>query len=85
MYEQFGAVVTGNAVEFKLFFPDNTKDPAQFSTGGPPRIERLQVVGDFQVEAGDDAWDIDSAPEIARSFDRQQAGSPPPAPRDRPS
>jgi len=32
MCEQFGAVVDqDNKVEFKLFFPDNTKNPGQFS------------------------------------------------------
>lgn len=64
MYEQFGAVVTGNAVEFKLFFPDSAKDPSQFSTGGSPRIARIQVIGDFQAQTGGAAWEIATAPEM---------------------
>jgi pullulanase len=65
VYEQFGAVVTGRAVEFKLFFPDNTKDPDQYVTGGPPRIARLQVAGDFQATP----WDLATAPDLTLADD----------------
>ena len=46
MYESFGAVVTGNAVEFRLFLPDAARDPYQYSRGGRPRIQKVQVRGD---------------------------------------
>lgn len=63
MYETFGAVVTGNSVAFRLFFPDSAKDPAQYRSGGLPKIARLQVVGDFQSVP----WDHTSAPEMTKT------------------
>lgn len=64
MYETLGAVVTEPFVEFRLFFPDNAKDPTQYETGGLPHIRRIQVVGDFQAELGGTAWDHVHAPEM---------------------
>ena len=66
MYENFGAVVTACTVEFKLFFPDNTKDPSQYINGGLPRIERVQVTGNFQAEIDGVDWDFRDAPELIK-------------------
>jgi hypothetical protein len=49
MYEQFGAVVDqDNKVEFKLFFPDNTENPGQFSEfrGNRAPIEAIKDFSD---------------------------------------
>jgi hypothetical protein len=63
MYEHFGAVVDqNNQVEFKLFFPDNTKDPSQYVRGGLPRINEIRVRGDFQGQIGGQNWELASAP-----------------------
>ena len=67
MYEGFGAVVTDHAVEFKLFFPDASRDPNQYTRGGLPRIKRIQVTGDFQPRIGSAAWDLARAPEMTVS------------------
>jgi pullulanase len=67
MYEAFGAVVTDPTVEFKLFFPDNAKDPWQYTSGGLPRIARLQVTGDFQGQIGGTDWDYVHAPAMTKS------------------
>jgi glycosidase len=65
MYESFGAVVTGNAVEFRLFLPDAARDPYQYSRGGLPRIQKVQVRGDFQSQIGSVDWRLADAPELA--------------------
>ncbi|MCU7923162.1 MAG: DUF3459 domain-containing protein [Candidatus Thiodiazotropha sp. (ex Dulcina madagascariensis)] len=67
MYQDFGAVVSGNAVEFKLFFPDNAKDPHQYVHGGLPRIERIRVTGHFQSATGGTDWDYVNAPELVKT------------------
>jgi pullulanase len=59
MYEKFGAVVQGSRVEFKLFLPDNTRDPSQYVRGGSPRIRQIHVRGDFQSAAGSRNWQFD--------------------------
>ncbi len=59
MYEDFGARVQGDAVEFRLFVPDAAVDPGQYVRGGPARIRDVRVVGDFQ------GWDVDGAPELS--------------------
>jgi pullulanase len=64
MYESFGAVVTGNTVEFRLFLPDAARDPSQYSRGGSPRIKKVQVRGDFQSHIGSVNWGLASAPEL---------------------
>ncbi len=72
MYEDFGAAVSGRSVQFRLFFPDADKDPGQYQTGGgPPRIARLRVVGDFQSSIGGDDWDFEHAPEMTLDDHRQ--------------
>ena len=62
MYEQFGPVVQDSSVEFRLFFPDRSVDPEQYSNGGLPRIKKIQVVGDFQSRIGLRDWDVGTAP-----------------------
>lgn len=59
MYEQFGAVVQGPKVEFKLFLPDNLRDPSQYVRGGSPRIKQIHVRGDFQGAVGSRNWQLD--------------------------
>lgn len=60
MYETFGARVTGQRVEFRLFFPDRGVDPGQYQRGGTPRIAKLRVVGDFQSQLGGQDWEAAS-------------------------
>ncbi|WP_455204949.1 alpha-amylase family glycosyl hydrolase [Kaarinaea lacus] len=67
MYENFGAVVNGNSVEFKLFFPDTSKDSQQYQNGGLPRITCLQITGDFQSKIGGVDWDHNNAPQMLLS------------------
>jgi len=67
MYENFGAVVTERSVEFRLFFPDTSRDPSQYSRGGSPRIRRIQVAGDFQSITGGASFDTNSAPDMTRN------------------
>lgn len=64
MYESFGAVVTKDAVEFRLFFPDNHVDAQQYTRGGDPQIAVLRVCGDFQNQIGGVDWNPSSAPEM---------------------
>lgn len=64
MYESFGAVVSGSTVTFKVFFPDNTVDPTQYTRGGSPQIKRLHVTGTFQSAIGLLDWDHSTAPEL---------------------
>jgi len=64
MYEDFGAVIDDdrNTVEFKLFFPDNAVDPAQYVRGGLPRIKEIRVRGDFQSHISGQDWEFATAP-----------------------
>jgi pullulanase len=57
MYESFGAVVSGDSVQFTLFFPDNLVDATQYQRGGSPNIVTLRVAGDFQAALGGVDWD----------------------------
>jgi len=66
MYEQFGAVVDQDKVEFKLFFPDNTVDPTQYVRGGLPRISEIRVRGDFQSHLGGQDWELATAPVMTK-------------------
>ena len=66
MYEDFGAVVTGNTITFRVFFPDNTIDPAQYQRGGLPKIVTLRVAGNFQQALGGSNWDFVHAPELIK-------------------
>jgi pullulanase len=67
MYEDFGAVVIDHTVEFRLFFPDNAKDPSQYTNGGLPRITSIRVTGDFQNKIGSTEWDFEHAPELVKT------------------
>lgn len=67
MYEQFGAVVDQNKVEFKLFFPDSSIDPSQYTRGGLPKIKEIRVRGDFQSHIGGQDWELATAPMMARN------------------
>jgi 1,4-alpha-glucan branching enzyme len=60
MYESFGAAVSDDEVEFRLFLPDNRVDARQYERGGSPRIASVKVAGDFQARP----WDLDSAPRL---------------------
>ena len=66
MYEEFGANVKKKKVEFKLFFPDNKRDPSQYTRGGSPRIKKIQVIGNFQSKIGGNDWDNLKAPAMVR-------------------
>lgn len=77
MSERFGAWQVGDdpsqgKVEFKLFFPDRSKDPSQYEnkhksvTYGNPQIARIQVVGNFQAQLGQSDWDIEQAPQMQK-------------------
>ena len=57
MYEGFGAVVQEPQVTFRLFLPDNTQDPTQYSRGGDPHINSIRAIGDFQQQIGQTNWD----------------------------
>jgi 1,4-alpha-glucan branching enzyme len=70
MYEQFGSKVDGSSVEFRLFVPDNSIDPKQYSRGGAPRIKTLRVVGDFQSRVGGVDWDVTTGFHMAKQRHR---------------
>lgn len=79
MYESFGAHVDGQAVEFRLFLPDATVDPTQYTnTTGDPRLTEIRVAGDFQRHLGGHDWDLTSAPVLARGTPSQRGGLHPP-------
>ena len=67
MYEEFGAVVEEQRVEFKLFFPDNARDPTQYVRGNQPRIREIRVRGDFQSRLGGQDWELASAPLMTKT------------------
>lgn len=64
MYENFGLQVNGNTVTFRLFFPDQAKDPLQYGRGGLPRIRKIQITGSFQHHLHQANWDYVNAPEM---------------------
>lgn len=66
MYESFGAVVDGDSVEFRLFFPDNAVDPGQYVRGGSPHIREIRVRGDFESRLGGEDWELAAAPVMVR-------------------
>lgn len=66
MYEGFGAIVNGNSVEFRVFFPDSAIDPTQYSKGGLPNIESIRVTGTFQSALGQNNWDYSTAPLLSK-------------------
>jgi 1,4-alpha-glucan branching enzyme len=67
MYENFGAVITDKKVEFRLFLPDNTVDPAQYVRGGDPKIKEIRIRGDFQSSIGGTDWEFNSAPVMSKN------------------
>jgi 1,4-alpha-glucan branching enzyme len=60
MYEQYGPIVdhVTRKVEFRLFFPDNSKDILQFVRGGLPKITEIRIPGTFNATG----WDEKLAP-----------------------
>ncbi len=81
MSEKFGAWPVGSdrqqdQVEFKLFFPDRSKDPAQYEAApedghvaahyGDPQIASVQVAGTFQSSLGQTDWDFAAAPALIK-------------------
>jgi 1,4-alpha-glucan branching enzyme len=68
MYENFGAIVDGNTVELRLFFPDASRDPNQYdpSHAGLPQIRSVRVPGEHQALVGDQPWDLGAAPAMVR-------------------
>jgi pullulanase len=67
VYEQFGAVIDQSKVEFKLFFPDNSVDPAHYARGGLPKIKEIRIRGDFQSHIGGQDWELATAPMMAKN------------------
>ena len=69
MYEQFGAVEVGNTgnVRFRVFLPDATIDPDQYTRGSASTLTALQVYGDFQSALGGVDWTQDPALTLAKS------------------
>jgi 1,4-alpha-glucan branching enzyme len=74
---QVGADPAKGAIEFKLFFPDRN-NPAQVdlanpnaagrpTTYGDPRIQSIQVAGDFQAALGQSNWDFANAPQLTKA------------------
>jgi 1,4-alpha-glucan branching enzyme len=79
MSEKFGAwpvsnIGQQNQVEFKLFFPDRSKDSTQYESAredehatshyGDPQIASIQVAGTFQARLGQKNWDFAAAPKL---------------------
>ncbi|GAB1542828.1 alpha-amylase family glycosyl hydrolase [Scytonema sp. NUACC21] len=64
MYEKFGPVVNHSTgeVEFKLFFPDSSKDILQYGRGGLPKIKEIYIPGTFN----DSGWNEKKAPQMSR-------------------
>lgn len=63
VYEQYGFSRTPNGDQLRLFVPDNSINPTQYSVGGPCRIASVGVIGDFQSRVNPKAtnWDVSSA------------------------
>ena len=63
MYQEFGFKRTPAGDQIQLFVPDNGVDPAQYTRGGPCRIESVAIVSDFQstVNPGGPDWDPGTA------------------------
>ena len=67
MYQDFGPVVNGKRVTFKLFLPDNAVAPQQYTRGGSPNIKEIRVRGSFQNQIGGADWGYNSAPIMKRT------------------
>jgi 1,4-alpha-glucan branching enzyme len=62
MYEKFGpGRQEDGSYGFRLFVPDNTVDPTQYSRGGACKITEVRIVGDFQrtVDGARRNWNAD--------------------------
>jgi pullulanase len=60
MYESFGFTRSASGQQgIKLFIPDNTIDPSQYTRGGTSNIAAVSIIGDFQhlVASGATDWD----------------------------
>ncbi|HEX8184019.1 MAG TPA: alpha-amylase family glycosyl hydrolase, partial [Blastocatellia bacterium] len=83
MAEKFGSWQAGGdaavgQVEFKIFFPDRSKDSSQYeavrkdSAGEPvpdfgdPKIASIQVAGSFQKHLSQSDWDFEAAPSLIK-------------------
>ena len=70
MYENFGFTHSESGEQsIKLFIPDNTIDPDQYSRGAPCNIASVSLIGDFQhlVAPVVTDWDQASALPMAES------------------
>ena len=67
MYENFGAIVNNQQVEFRLFLPDNKVAHNQYTRGGQPHIKEIRVLGDFQNKISGKNWDFNSAPIMTKN------------------
>ena len=69
MYESFGAREVENTgqASFRVFIPDNTLDPAQFTRGTVPSIASIWAVGSFQSALGGADWTPDPAMELKKA------------------
>ena len=62
MYEQFGFTRSASGQQsLKLFVPDNTVDPSQYTRGGASNIAAVSVIGDFQHLVTSSVTDWDQA------------------------
>jgi pullulanase len=64
MYESFGFTRSASGEQnIKLFIPDNTVDPSQYTGGDVSHIAAVSIIGDFQhlVTPGATDWDQASA------------------------
>lgn len=69
MYQFFGAreVDDARTARFRLFIPDNTLDPGQYTVGKSPNITAVHVVGDFQSDLGKADWAVDPQFEMKKT------------------
>lgn len=72
---QFGAwrvddLAASSAAKFSIFFPDRSKDPAQYQAMsgdyGDPKIKSIHVCGDFQSRLGQQDWSINAATQMQK-------------------
>ena len=78
------AIASSDQVEFKLFFPDRSKDPTQYQAApedghaaadyGDPQIASIQVAGTFQTQLGQQNWDFAAAPALITRAASQRLG-----------
>lgn len=70
MYETFGFTRSASGEQsIRLFIPDNSIDPAQYTRGGSCQIASVGIIGDFQhlVSPGATDWDPTAAIPVAPS------------------